>query len=236
MTVLKIKNLSAGYGDIQVLKDINFSIKKGETIALLGANASGKTTFINSISGLVKPIKGEIYFEEKKIINLPAYKRVELGLIQICEGRNLFPFMTVEENLQLGAYAKRARLYLEKNIKMIYEMLPILYERRKQKAGSLSGGEQQMLAIGRGLMSNPKILMFDEPSLGLAPILVQKVFEIIKKIKEQNITILLVEQNVVKSLKIADRGYIMENGKITLSGEASKLLNDDKLRKAYMGI
>ena len=236
MTVLKIKSLSAGYGDIQVLREINFSIKKGETVALLGANASGKTTFINSISGLVRPIKGEVYFEEKKINNLPAYKIAELGLIQVCEGRNLFPLMTVEENLQLGAYIERARPNLNKNIKMIYEMLPILYERRKQKAGFLSGGEQQMLAIGRGLMSNPKILMFDEPSLGLAPIIVQMVFEIIRKIKEQNITILLVEQNVVKSLKIADRGYILENGKIALSGEANKLLNNDKIRKAYMGI
>jgi len=236
MTMLKIKSLSAGYGDIQVLREVNFSIKKGETVALLGANASGKTTFINSISGLVRPIKGEIYFEEKKISNLPVYKIAELGLIQVCEGRNLFPLMTVEENLQLGAYIEQARPDLNKNIKMVYEMLPILYERRKQKAGSLSGGEQQMLAIGRGLMSNPKILMFDEPSLGLAPIIVQKVFEIIKKIKEQNITILLVEQNVVKSLKIADRGYIMENGKIVLSGEANKLLNNDKIRKAYMGI
>lgn len=236
MTVLKIKSLSAGYGDIQVLREINFSIKKGETVALLGANASGKTTFINSISGLVRPIKGEIYFEGGKIDNLPAYKIAELGLIQVCEGRNLFPLMTVEENLQLGAYIKRARPDLNKNIKMIYEMLPILYERRKQKAGSLSGGEQQMLAIGRGFMSNPKILMLDEPSLGLAPIIIQKVFETIKKIKEQNITILLVEQNVIKSLKIADRGYIMENGRITLSGEASKLLTDDKIRKAYMGI
>ena len=236
MTVLKIKSLSAGYGDIQVLREINFSIKKGETVALLGANASGKTTFINSISGLVRPIKGEIYFEGEKIDNLPAYKIAELGLIQVCEGRNLFPLMTVEENLQLGAYVKRARPNLNKNIKMIYEMLPILYERRKQKAGSLSGGEQQMLAIGRGFMSNPKILMLDEPSLGLAPIIIQKVFETIKKIKEQNTTILLVEQNVVKSLKIADRGYIMENGRITLGGEASKLLADDKIRKAYMGI
>lgn len=236
MTVLKIKSLSAGYGDIQVLREINFSIKKGETVALLGANASGKTTFINSISGLVRPIKGEIYFEGEKIDNLPAYKIAELGLIQVCEGRNLFPLMTVEENLQLGAYVKRARPNLNKNIKMIYEMLPILYERRKQKAGSLSGGEQQMLAIGRGFMSNPKILMLDEPSLGLAPIIIQKVFETIKKIKEQNTTILLVEQNVIKSLKIADRGYIMENGRITLGGEASKLLADDKIRKAYMGI
>ena len=236
MTVLKIKSLSAGYGDIQVLREINFSIKKGETVALLGANASGKTTFINSISGLVRPIKGEIYFEGEKIDNLPAYKIAELGLIQVCEGRNLFPLMTVEENLQLGAYVKRARPNLNKNIKMIYEMLPILYERRKQKAGSLSGGEQQRLAIGRGFMSNPKILMLDEPSLGLAPIIIQKVFETIKKIKEQNTTILLVEQNVIKSLKIADRGYIMENGRITLSGEASKLLADDKIRKAYMGI
>lgn len=234
--MLKIKSLSAGYGDIQVLREINFSIKKGETVALLGANASGKTTFINSISGLVRPIKGEIYFEGEKIDNLPAYKIAELGLIQVCEGRNLFPLMTVEENLQLGAYVKRARPNLNKNIKMIYEMLPILYERRKQKAGSLSGGEQQMLAIGRGFMSNPKILMLDEPSLGLAPIIIQKVFETIKKIKEQNTTILLVEQNVVKSLKIADRGYIMENGRITLGGEASKLLADDKIRKAYMGI
>lgn len=234
--MLKIKSLSAGYGDIQVLREVNFSMKKGETVALLGANASGKTTFINSISGLVRPIKGEIYFEGKKIDNLPAYKIAELGLIQICEGRRLFPLMTVEENLQLGAYIKRARPNLNKNIKMIYEMLPILHERRKQKAGSLSGGEQQMLAIGRGIMSNPKILILDEPSLGLAPIIIQKVFEIIKKIKEQNITILLIEQNVVKSLKIADRGYIMENGKIVLSGEASKLLADDKIRKAYMGI
>jgi len=234
--VLIIRGLSAGYGDIQVLHEVNLTVDKGELIALLGANAAGKTTLINCISGLVKETSGTIEFEGDAINALTAYERVNRGLIQVCEGRNLFPLMTVAENLQLGAYSQRARQRIKENLEMVYSFLPILFERRKQKAGSLSGGQQQMVAIGRGLMADPKILMLDEPSLGLAPVISQAVFETVQKIKEQGVTILLVEQNVVKALQMASRGYVLENGRINSSGSAGELLDDDGVRKAYMGI
>jgi branched-chain amino acid transport system ATP-binding protein len=233
---LKVKNLSAGYGDIQILFNVSMEIKDGEVVALIGANAAGKTTTIKCISGLIKEISGEIYFEGKKINNIPAYERVNLGLIQVCEGRSLFPMMTVQENLYLGAYSKRARKKLNESLETVYELLPDLYTKKSQLAGSLSGGQQQMVAIGRGLMGVPKILIMDEPSLGLAPVITQRVFEIIEKIKEQGTTVLLVEQNVVKTLELADRGYVMENGRIIMNEEAKSLLRNDNLRKAYMGI
>ncbi|MBS4022616.1 MAG: ABC transporter ATP-binding protein [Dethiobacter sp.] len=234
--MLKVKNLSAGYGDIQILFNVSMEIKDGEVVALIGANAAGKTTTIKCISGLIKEISGEIYFEGKKINNIPAYERVNLGLIQVCEGRSLFPMMTVQENLYLGAYSKRARKKLNESLETVYELLPDLYTKKSQLAGSLSGGQQQMVAIGRGLMGVPKILIMDEPSLGLAPVITQRVFEIIEKIKEQGTTVLLVEQNVVKTLELADRGYVMENGRIIMNEEAKSLLRNDNLRKAYMGI
>jgi len=234
--LLKVKNLSAGYGDIQILFNVSMEIKDGEVVALIGANAAGKTTTIKCISGLIKEISGEIYFEGKKINNIPAYERVNLGLIQVCEGRSLFPMMTVQENLYLGAYSKRARKKLNESLETVYELLPDLYTKKSQLAGSLSGGQQQMVAIGRGLMGVPKILIMDEPSLGLAPVITQRVFEIIEKIKEQGTTVLLVEQNVVKTLELADRGYVMENGRIIMNEEAKSLLRNDNLRKAYMGI
>lgn len=234
--MLVIKELNAGYGDVQVLRDVNLTVEEGEMVALLGANASGKTTLINCISGLVKETSGQIILDGEELNHIPAFERVNRGLIQVCEGRNLFPLMTVEENLLLGAYSQRARGQMEENLKMAYELLPILYEKRKQKAGSLSGGQQQMVAIGRGLMASPKILMLDEPLLGLAPVIVQLVFETIARIREQGTTILLVEQNVVKALQMANRGYVMANGQITMSGAACDLLSDPGIRKVYMGI
>ncbi len=234
--MLALKNLRAGYGDIEVLHGVNLEVNTGEVVALLGANAAGKTTLINCVSGLISAVEGQILFAGKDITKLPAHERASIGIIQVCEGRNLFPDMTVEENLELGAYSVRARRYLKETLDSVYQLLPILKERRKALAGSLSGGQQQMVALGRGLMSRPKILMLDEPSLGLAPVIVETVFQAIKRIAETGSTILLVEQNVVKALEIASRAYVLENGNIVMSGKASDLAKDDGLRRAYMGI
>ena len=234
--MLVIKNLGSGYGDLQVLRDINLSVKKGEMVSILGANAAGKTTLINTLSGLVKTKQGQIIFAGEDITDAKPAVRVEKGLIQVCEGRNLFPMMTVEENLGLGAYCKRARPYLKENIEKVYELLPMLHEKRKLRANLLSGGQQQMVAIGRGLMASPKILMLDEPSMGLAPVIVDTLFETIGRIKATGATIILVEQNVVRALSISDRGYVLENGQIRISGLSSDLLKNEDIRAAYMGI
>ncbi len=234
--MLVIKNLGSGYGDLQVLRDINLSVKKGEMVSILGANAAGKTTLINTLSGLVKTKQGQIIFAGEDITDAKPAVRVEKGLIQVCEGRNLFPMMTVEENLRLGAYCKRARPYLKENIEKVYELLPMLHEKRKLRANLLSGGQQQMVAIGRGLMASPKILMLDEPSMGLAPVIVDTLFETIGRIKATGATIILVEQNVVRALSISDRGYVLENGQIRISGLSSDLLKNEDIRAAYMGI
>lgn len=234
--MLEIKGLKVFYGDYQALFDVNASIRSGEIVSLLGANGAGKTTTINTICGFVKPRAGTIHFDGSEIHQLSANKIVEKGLIQIPEERMLFPDMTVLENLQMGAYLGRARKKLKDSLDWVYDLFPILKSRSSQSAGTLSGGEQQMLAIGRGLMSIPKLLMLDEPSLGLAPMLVAEVFRVIQKINQEGVDILLVEQNAHQSLKISQRAYLLENGSINMEGEASKLLETDYIRESYLGI
>lgn len=234
--MLKISNLEAGYGESQVLFGVSLSIQRGDIVSMVGSNAAGKTTLLDIVSGINKPWKGTIEFLGKNITSWSSVQRIESGLIQCPEGRKLFPGMTVYENLLLGAYSKRSKDYKESNLKEVYEMFPRLYERRYQMAGTLSGGEQQMCAIGRSIMANPELLILDEPSLGLAPIIVQQMFEIIKEINERGVTIFLVEQNVNKALKIAKKGYVIESGEIVLQGTGQELLDNDDLRKAYLGV
>jgi branched-chain amino acid transport system ATP-binding protein len=233
--LLKVENINAFYGDMQALYDVSLEVKQGEIVAVLGANAAGKSTTIKTISGLIQKWSGSISFEGKPINTVPAHKRVELGLVQVPEGRQLFPFMSVQENLELGAYTKEARKEKNSSMKKVFEMFPKLYERRHQLAGSLSGGEQQMCAIGRGLMAKPKFIMLDEPTLGLAPIIVKQIFSFVEEIRRQGVTVLLVEQNLHQSLKVADRAYVLENGKIALTGTGKELLEDKALFKAYLG-
>ena len=234
--VLDINGLNVFYGDYQALFEVNASVKSGEIVSLLGANGAGKSTTINTICGFVRPSSGTIRFDGDQIHKMSANKIVEKGLIQIPEERMLFPDMTVLENLQMGAYLSRARRTLQKSIDWVYGLFPILKTRQTQLAGTLSGGEQQMLAIGRGLMSIPRLLILDEPSLGLAPMLVAEVFQVIKKINQEGVAILLVEQNAHQSLKISNRAYLLENGSIAMEGKASELLETDYIRESYLGI
>lgn len=234
--VLEINGLEVFYGDYQALFDINATVKPGEMVSLLGANGAGKTTTINTICGFIRPEEGTVRFDGGEIHQLPANKIVEKGLIQIPEERMLFPEMTVLENLQMGAYLDRARKKLKDSLEWVYDLFPILKSRKSQLAGTLSGGEQQMVAIGRGLMCIPKLLMLDEPSLGLAPMLVTEVFRVIQKINLEGVDILLVEQNAHQSLKISHRAYLLENGSISMEGEASQLLETDYIRESYLGI
>ncbi len=234
--MLKISGLEAGYGESQVLFGITLHIKKGDIVSMVGSNAAGKTTLLNIISGLNKSWGGKVEFLGQDITDLVPEKRIEMGLIQCPEGRRLFPGMTVLENLLLGAYANRAQHNMNENLERVYNMFPRLYERRYQLAGSLSGGEQQMCAIGRAIMTNPELLILDEPSLGLAPIIVQQMFEIIKEINEKGVTIFLVEQNVNKALSLAKKGYVIESGEIVMEGTGQELLINDDLRKAYLGV
>jgi len=236
MNLLEVKNLEAFYDEVQILWGVNFKVEKGTLTTILGPNGAGKTTTLKSIMGLLDKVNGEIYFEGENITKLPPYKRVERGLVLVPEGRMIFPDLTVLENLEIGAYTPKARKFAKKNLEHVFELFPRLKERIYQKAGTLSGGEQQMLAIGRGLMACPKLLILDEPSLGLSPKLVLSIFEIIKKLKEEGITILLVEQNVHLALSIADYGYILENGKIIDEGNAEKLEKDPKILEAYLGL
>ncbi len=236
MAILEVKNLKAYYDEVQILWGVNFKVEKGSLTTILGPNGAGKTTTLKAIMGLLDKVEGEIIFEGENIKNLPPYKRVERGLVLVPEGRMIFPELTVLENLEIGAYTSKARKFAKKNLEHVFELFPRLKERIHQKAGTLSGGEQQMLAIGRGIMACPKLLILDEPSLGLAPKLVLSIFEIIKKLKEEGITLLLVEQNVHLALNIADYGYILENGKIVDEGDAKKLENDPKVLEAYLGI
>ncbi|SFJ55248.1 ABC transporter ATP-binding protein [Thermoflavimicrobium dichotomicum] len=233
--MLHLHNINSFYGEIQVLREISLHVQRGEIVAIVGANAAGKSTILKSISGTVLKVEGKIEFQGNDLTGIPAHQRTEMGLIHVPEGRRLFPTMTVQENLEMGAYAKRARLDRQKTLDQIYEMLPRLQERKKQQAGSLSGGEQQMVAIGRGLMAKPELLMLDEPTLGLAPIMVQWVFDFIRQIRDSGVTILIVEQNATKALEVADRGYVLENGQIVLEGTGQELLNNQALRKAYLG-
>ncbi len=234
--MLEISGLNVFYGDYQVLFDVKATVAAGEIVSLLGANGAGKTTTINAICGFIRPKAGTIRFDGSVIHKMSPNKIVEKGLIQIPEERMLFPDMTVLENLQMGAYLGRARKILADSLDWVYGLFPILKTRKSQLAGTLSGGEQQMVAIGRGLMSLPRLLILDEPSLGLAPLLVAEVFEVIQKINQEGVAILLVEQNAHQSLKISNRAYLLENGSIAMEGKASELLETDYIRESYLGI
>lgn len=236
MRMLKLSNVNSFYGEVQVLRELSMEVNMGEIVTLIGANAAGKSTLISCISRTVRSFAGEIEFEGKKIDQLRPDQVVDLGLIQVPEGRLLFPKLTVRENLELGAYSKRSRGKRKERLEYVYELLPKMKERAGQMAGSLSGGEAQMCAIGRGLMADPRFLMFDEPSLGLAPIVVLEIMELIKRIRNEGMTVLLVEQNVRQSLKLADRAYVLENGSIIMEGKGKDLLNSSEVKKAYLGI
>lgn len=234
--MLKIDNLDVFYGGIHALKGISFNIQEGQIVTLIGSNGAGKTTILKVISGIVKQKNGAVIFNGEDINRLPSEKIVELGVIHVPEGRKIFTALNVEENLLMGAYLRKDKKEIEEDLKNVYELFPRLEERRKQMGGTLSGGEQQMLAIGRALMSKPKLLMLDEPSMGLAPIVVQEIFETIEKLnKERNLTVLLVEQNANIALQVAHHAYVIETGEIVLEGSGKELLGDDRVRKAYLG-
>jgi branched-chain amino acid transport system ATP-binding protein len=232
--ILSVEDINVYYGAIHAIKGISFEVNEGEIVTLIGANGAGKSTTLNTVSGLLRSKTGSINFLGQDIGKVPAHKLVEKGLSQVPEGRRVFLQMTVQENLEMGAYTEKAST-IPQNLELVYEQFPRLKERYKQVAGTLSGGEQQMLAMGRALMSQPKLLMLDEPSMGLAPILVEQIFEIIQNLHKAGTTILLVEQNAQMALSIADRAYVLETGKISLSGPASELLHNDSVRKAYLG-
>ena len=232
--MLKVNDINVYYGAIHAIKGVSFEVNGGEVVTLIGANGAGKSTILNTVCGLLRSRTGSIEFLDKNLANVPAHKIVELGLAHVPEGRRVFQQMTVEENLEMGAYTQ-SRSSVDPNLERVYDQFPRLKERRKQVAGTLSGGEQQMLAMGRGLMSNPKLLMLDEPSMGLAPILVEQIFEIIKRLHKAGTTILLVEQNARMALSVADRGYVLETGKIVATGTGEELLRDEAVKKAYLG-
>jgi len=233
--VLNVQDLEVSYGSIAAVKGISFEVGEGETVSLIGANGAGKTTTLQTISGLLKAKGGRIVFRGENICNKKSCQIVAQGLIHVPEGRQIFSKMTIAENLRLGAYGIKDRQVLKERREAVYALFPILKERYKQSAGTLSGGEQQMLAIGRALMAEPKMLLMDEPSLGLAPLVVQQVFEVIGELKKQGITILLVEQNAFEALKISDRAYIMETGNIVMSGTSEELIGNEEVKKAYLG-
>lgn len=235
MAMLEIKDIEVYYGMIQAIKGISFEVNKGEVIALIGANGAGKTTILHTITGLLSPKCGSVLFEEKDITKVPAHKIVSLGMAHVPEGRRVFAELTVYENLKMGAYTRKDKDEIEQTLQMVYQRFPRLEERKNQLAGTLSGGEQQMLAMGRALMSHPKIIVMDEPSMGLSPILVNQIFDIIEEVSKSGTTVLLVEQNAKKALSIADRAYVLETGKIVLEGNAKELMNDDSIKKAYLG-
>jgi branched-chain amino acid transport system ATP-binding protein len=234
--MLRLDSVSAHHGDLQALFDVSLEVATGEIVAIVGANAAGKTTTLNVISGLVRRTRGAIYLDGARVDGLSAHRLVERGIVQIPEGRQLFPYMTVTENLELGAFTPRARAERAATLEHVFELLPVLKERRTQLAVSLSGGEQQMCAIGRGLMARPRLLMLDEPSLGLAPLYVQRCFDIVRRIHEQGVTVLIVEQNVHHVLSLASRAYVLESGRVVMSGAGPTLLRDEGLRRAYMGM
>ena len=233
--MLKIENIDVYYDKIHAIKNVSFEVHEGEVVTLIGANGAGKTTILKTISKLMEPTHGVILFDNQVLSKLAPHQMVYLGMAHVPEGRRVFSKMTVEENLYMGAYIRTDKGHIERDLERVFEYFPRLRERRNQLSGTLSGGEQQMLAIGRALMSKPKLLLMDEPSMGLAPLLAQKIFKIIQEIKKSGTTILLVEQNANQALQIADRAYVLETGKITMSGDAKTLLNDDSIRKAYLG-
>lgn len=234
--MLKVEHIDVFYGDLQVLWDISFEVREGEIAVLVGANGAGKSTTIKTVSSLLKPANGTITFQGKRLDLIPAHRVIEHGVAHVPEGRRLFPEMTVEENLMLGALTGEAKAKRNQTMERIYDLFPRLLERRKQPAGTLSGGEQQMAAIGRGLMSLPKLLIFDEPSLGLAPIIVSEIFKIVEMVNKEGVTVLLVEQNVKQTLGMCDRAYVLENGRITLSGTGQEFLNNEHVKEAFLGI
>lgn len=235
MAMLEVENLVVNYGVIQALKGISFEVEKGEVIALIGANGAGKTTTLQTISGMLTPKSGKVLLNGTDITKVPGHKIVSMGMAHVPEGRRVFSQLSVLENLKLGAYSRKDKNEIEKSLSEVYKSFPRLQERQNQLSGTLSGGEQQMLAMGRALMSNPDIVLMDEPSMGLSPILVDEIFKIVQNIADSGKTVLLVEQNAKKALSIADRAYVLETGNITLSGDAKTLLNDPAIKKAYLG-
>jgi branched-chain amino acid transport system ATP-binding protein len=233
--MLEVKDLEVSYGKIKAVKKISFSVEQGQIVTLIGTNGAGKTTTLRTISGLLRPAGGEIWFEGKRIDSTAAHQIVSLGLAHSPEGRRIFPQLTVEENLTLGAFARKDAAGIRKDLQAAFELFPILGERRKQPSGTFSGGEQQMLAMGRAMMSKPKLMMLDEPSMGLSPIMMQRIMSTVSELRRQGTTILLVEQNAQAALKLANQGYVLEVGKIVLSGTGRELLVNDEVRKAYLG-
>ncbi|MCK5416847.1 MAG: ABC transporter ATP-binding protein [Desulfobacterales bacterium] len=234
--MLRLENVNVFYDEVQVLRDLSIGIKNGEGICLLGNNGSGKTTTVNAISGIIPVKSGKIYFMGEDITNMSTHQRVEMGLVQIPEGRKIFPTLTVEENLLMGSFLKKPKLRRSQSLQMVKDLFPILADRFKQAGGTLSGGEQQMLAIARGLMSIPKLLILDEASLGLAPLVVEEIFKVIEQIRRDGVTVLLVEQNVSQALAISDRGYVIEEGQLALTGVASALIDDPQIKRLYLGM
>ena len=234
--MLRLEGIDAFYGDLQALAGVSFGVRDKEIVALVGANAAGKSTTLRVISGLVAPRRGRVLLNDDDLTAVPAHERVDRGIVQVPEGRRLFPFMSVAENLLLGAHADRARGARDRTLAHVYGLFPVLGERRTQLAGSLSGGEQQMCAIGRALMARPRVLMLDEPTLGLAPVLVAKIFETVRVINGQGVTVLLVEQNVRQALTLAHRACVLESGRLVLEGQARDLLGDERLKRAYLGL
>jgi branched-chain amino acid transport system ATP-binding protein len=234
--LLKLNNVDVHYGEIQVLREVSLNIEQGEIVSLLGSNGAGKSTCVNCISGVLPISAGQIEFMAEDISQVEPHKRVEKGLIQIPEGRRVFPTLSVRENLEMGSFLKKPKSLRQESMEFVMDMFPVLRERKEQMAGTLSGGEQQMLAIGRGLMSKPKLLILDEPSLGLAPLLVEEIFDVVVRIKEEGVTILLVEQNAPQALSISDRASVLEEGRIGLSGTGKELLDNQHIRKMYLGL
>lgn len=232
--LLKVDNIEVYYGVIKALKGVSFEVNKGEIVALIGANGAGKTTILHTVTGLIKPKSGSIIYNDNDITKIPAHKIVSMGMAHVPEGRRIFSQLTVLDNIKLGAYTRKDKAEIEKSLKYVYERFPRLEERKNQIAGTLSGGEQQMLAMGRALMSKPDFILMDEPSMGLSPLLVSEIFDIIKVINDGGTTVLLVEQNAKKALSIADRAYVLETGSIALSGDAKDLMNDESVKKAYL--
>ncbi len=234
--MLEVRGIDVFYGDVQVIWDLSFSVSEGEVVALIGANGAGKSTTLKTISGILSPRKGTITFNGEDILKIKPYRLIEMGIAHVPEGRRLFVEMTVEENLDMGSLRGTARKERQRNKEMVYSIFPRLKERSRQLAGTLSGGEQQMLAIGRGLMSMPRLIMFDEPSLGLAPILVKEIFAVIENIRKEGVTVLIVEQNVKQTLSVADRAYVLETGKMVLEGTGKELMDNEHVKTAFLGV
>jgi branched-chain amino acid transport system ATP-binding protein len=233
--LLQLVDVDSGYGDVEILTKVSLEVREGEVVSVIGANGAGKTTMLSTISSLIKPTSGKVFFDGEEVSGIPAHKLVERGLIMVPEGRRLFPDLTIQENLTLGGYSRAARKHRASRMEEVFDLFPRLKERRTQAAGSLSGGEQQMCAIARGVMSGPKLMMLDEPSLGLAPIIVEQLFGLIKQLQERGMTLLMVEQNVLDALEMSSRGYVLERGVITMTDTGEALLGDERIQAAYLG-